>query len=114
MARVFNITNKVDLSNEAPCIQLGDTFIFVKKCWKDVIKLQAYMKQLEEDGIEFGAECFPDIEEILLEPKERKKLDELKLSLVDYATVINALMQAATGQKELDLDGEKNDDEAKN
>jgi hypothetical protein len=113
MARVFNITNKVDLSKEPPCIQMGDTFIFVKKCWKDTMKLMAYMKALEEDNVEFGIDQFPDIEEILLEPKERKKLEELNLSLVDYSTAINAIMQAATGQKELNLDGENNE-EAKN
>jgi hypothetical protein len=113
MARVFNITNKVDLSNEPPCVQLGDTFIFVKKCWKDVIKLMAYMKQLEEDNVNFGPDNFPDIEEILLEPKERKKLEGLQLSLVDYSTVINAIMQAATGQKELNLD-DTNSEEVKN
>ncbi len=113
MARVFNITNKVDLSKEPPCIQMGDTFIFVKKCWKDVIKLTAYMKSLEEDNIEFGIDQFPDIEEILLEPKEREKLEALNLSLVDYSTAINAIMQAATGQKELVLDA-KEGDETKN
>jgi hypothetical protein len=113
MARVFNITNKVDLSKEPPCIQMGDTFIFVKKCWKDTMKIMAYMKELEENNIELGPEHYDDITAIALEPKERKKLDELGLSMVDQSTAIGAIVQAMMGVKELNLDGEDNE-EAKN
>ena len=88
---IYSLTDKLKFE-ENPKIEIGSTTLTVNSDAETVLKLMDIVSKKGE--VEGALEATS----LLFSAKDRKALNELKLSMADYTTVISTAMQLAVGQ----------------
>ena len=95
MSKIIDITEKLEL-NENPKIKIKGEKKEVNSDASTVIKLMGCMKDSEN----IKPETINDMYEFLFDKKERKKLEELKLSFKDLNVLVEAAINLVVGGAE--------------
>ncbi len=93
MAKIIDITDKLSFE-ENPRLKIKDTEIKVNADAKTMLKIMGLFKNKSE--MEASLEAF----DLLIDEKEKKKLEKLNLLFKDYMKVIEMAMELVQGEDE--------------
>lgn len=92
MARIIDITEKLNFE-ERPEIRIKDKTYPVNNDAKTMLEIM----QITEGN--FKPTDFKEMYDRIFDGETRNQIDELKLNLTDFQTVITSAVQAVTGQE---------------
>ena len=90
MARNVDLTGKLGLG-EKPTITIGDTVLMVNDSARNMLQVMKMVK----DGI--GYDAVADAAALVFDPKSRKALDKLDLSMSDFTEVVSTAVDLIVG-----------------
>lgn len=94
MAKIINITDKLDLEKKS--IQIGDTVIEVNDDAKTALK----MLEVVSKGGKNENEVITEAYDFLFSKADKEKIESLKLNMSSFITLIKTAMSIVTGQGE--------------
>lgn len=99
MAKIINITDKLDLSGN-PYLVIGDAKVEVNADAATAIKIIGKYKDASVSGT--SMKDFEDIYNIIFSEESREKLSNTKLSLADFKVVIEEAVNLVMDEGETD------------
>lgn len=95
MAKVVDITEKLNYE-ENPVIRVKDKEIEVNSDAGTMLKIMGFLS----DGKNTGPQEVMEMYQLMFNEKERKKIEQLKLSFSDFTTLVHTAISLVTGENE--------------
>lgn len=95
MTKVIDITDKLDFDGN-PKIRIKDTEIEVNSDAATMLKVMGVLGEKENPGPKEVIRMY----ELMFSEKERKKIDEMKLSFLGFQTIIFEAINLITGEEQ--------------